>query len=84
MTVIAEGGCHVDDSFDEFSFFEVGHGSIAALKLGAAEAIATFQGRKLKESFGGHGGKDAKGLWLDSILAGRFQRGAGGGLYRCR
>jgi hypothetical protein len=42
----AEGRSHVDDSFDEFCFVNMGGGGIAALKLWARQAIATFQRRQ--------------------------------------
>jgi hypothetical protein len=59
----ADGGTHVDDSFNQFGFFDLGHGSIAALKFGAGEAIAIFQRGELNQSFGRHDGNPLT-VWI--------------------
>jgi len=38
----ADGRRHVDNSFDEFRFFQVGLGVVAALEFGAGDFVFSF------------------------------------------
>jgi hypothetical protein len=47
-------GWHLYDSFDQFGFAEIGHGVVAALELGAREAVAVLQRQPARRIDGSH------------------------------
>jgi hypothetical protein len=44
MPFVTNGGRQVDDSFDQFSLLEVGHGLITPLELRTSQSITRFEG----------------------------------------
>src|SRR5262249_14898648 len=53
VPVDAHRGRHVDDSFDQFRLFQLGHGVITALELLARQAVAWLQRRSGVQAGGG-------------------------------
>ena len=57
VVFVADGGRHVDDSFDELGLLELGHGLIAAQELVPSQPIAALQRRDrglVHTPLGGH------------------------------